>query len=107
MIAAKRLKTFIQLIRTLMEPWVPIAFFAVCIFSSPLMAQSNAQPNDKIMAIDIPAQPDAIVLGTGPLPARLWPSPGTASMAASLRVTSQSRRSHRSSRIRRTRPVPR
>jgi len=73
MIAAKRLKTFIQLIRTLMEPWVPIAFFAGCIFSSPLMAQSNAQPNDKMTAIEIPAQPDAIVLGTGSLPGATVP----------------------------------
>ena len=32
------------------------------------MAQSNTRPVDKMTAIEIPAQPNAIVLGTGPLP---------------------------------------
>ena len=68
MIAANQLKTFIQLTRKLLKPPASIAFFTMCAFSSSLMAQSDAQPNHQMMAIEIPAQPDAIVLGTGPLP---------------------------------------
>jgi acetyl esterase/lipase len=68
MTAAKRLKTFMELIRKLVKPSVSIAFLTVCAFSSSLIAQSNTRPVDKMMAIEIPAQPDAIVLGTGPLP---------------------------------------
>jgi acetyl esterase/lipase len=68
MTAAKRLKTFIQLIHKLAKPSVSIAFLMVCAFSDSLMAQSNMPPIEKMMAIEIPAQPDAIVLGTGPLP---------------------------------------
>src|ERR1700722_3567027 len=67
MTAANRLHMFIQLISKLVKPSGSKAFLTMCVFSSPLMAQSNAQPVDTMMAIEIPAQPNAIVLGTGPL----------------------------------------
>jgi acetyl esterase/lipase len=64
MTAVKRLKTLL-LIRKFASTL--IALFIVCSFSSPLIAQSNMRLNDTMTAIEIPAQPDAINLGTGPL----------------------------------------
>ncbi len=56
---------------------VPVAWVAVLtayLLAQPIMAQTSNQtppatvPNDKMVAIETPAQPDAIELGTGPLP---------------------------------------
>lgn len=52
---------------------------AASLFTGPLMAQSTRPapaanvPNDRMTAIEIPAQPDAIELGTGPLPGATVP----------------------------------
>jgi acetyl esterase/lipase len=51
-----------------------VALLTACLPLRPAVAQSASQtpatriPNDRMIAIDIPAQPDAIELGTGPLP---------------------------------------
>ena len=51
-----------------------VALLTACLLAQPIMAQISTQPaattvlNDKMTAIEIPAQPDAIELGTGPLP---------------------------------------
>src|SRR5688572_6378697 len=51
-----------------------VALLTACLLAPPIMAQTPTQapattlPNDKMTAIEIPAQPDAIELGTGPLP---------------------------------------
>src|SRR3954462_4519719 len=51
-----------------------LALLAACLLAPPAVAQSPDRapavraPNDKMVAIEIPAQPDAIELGTGPLP---------------------------------------
>ncbi len=73
MTATKRLKRFIQLIRTLGNASVSIVFLTVCAFAGPIMAQSNKPLNDKMTLIEIPAQPDAIELGTGALPGATVP----------------------------------
>ena len=62
------------LVRRSGKPWNCAAFLAACLLAAPVMAQSPDRApaarvaNDKMVAIDIPAQPDAIELGTGPLP---------------------------------------
>ena len=50
------------------KPLALIAFFTVFPLAYPAMAQ-----NDKMVAIPTPKQPDAIVLGTGPLPGATAP----------------------------------
>jgi acetyl esterase/lipase len=45
-----------------------IGILAACLLAWPVMAQSSTPPNDVMTAIEAPAQPDAIELGTGPLP---------------------------------------
>ena len=51
-----------------------VALLAAYLLAQPIMAQTSNQapaaklPNDKMVAIEIPAQPDAIELGTGQLP---------------------------------------
>src|SRR4051794_39565267 len=63
-----------RLRRRFRKPLACVALFAAYLLAQPVMAQSSNQPaatkvpNDKMSAIEIPAQPDAIELGTGPLP---------------------------------------
>src|SRR4051794_33705724 len=51
-----------------------VALLTAFLFAQPIVAQSSGRApatkvsNDKMTAIEIPAQPDAIELGTGPLP---------------------------------------
>src|SRR5438270_7954307 len=60
-------------------PWAFAALLTVCLLAPPVVAQSpdgspaTKVPNDRMVAIDIPAQPDAIELGTGPLPGAATP----------------------------------
>jgi acetyl esterase/lipase len=70
--------TAARLIRNVVKPLSSVAVLTVCLSSQTIMAQTSNQtsnqppatrvPNDKMVAIPIPAQPDAIELGTGPLP---------------------------------------
>ncbi len=63
-----------QLIRSFVKPLASVALLTVFLKAQPIMAQTPNQPptppasTDRMVAIDIPAQPDAIELGTGPLP---------------------------------------
>ena len=56
-----------------------VALLTASLVTQPVMAQAPNEapatraPNDKMVAIDIPAQPDAIELGTGPLPGATTP----------------------------------
>src|SRR3982750_2638117 len=56
-----------------------VALLTACLFAQPVMAQPSNQapatraPADKMVAIEIPAQADAIELGTGPLPGATAP----------------------------------
>ena len=68
MTATKRLKTFTRLICNFGKTRVSIGLLTACALAQPVMAQSNKVPVDKMTPIEIPAQPDAIELGTGPLP---------------------------------------
>ena len=68
-----------QLISSRMKLLTLVAVLTTHLLLRPVMAQSSSQartpriPNDKMVAIDIPAQPDAIELGTGPLPGAVTP----------------------------------
>src|SRR3954466_5447601 len=61
------------------NPLTRVALLAACLLAPPALAQSpdrapaTRAPNDKMVAIEIPAQPDAIELGTGPLPGATAP----------------------------------
>src|SRR3954468_23496421 len=63
-----------QLIRSFPKRVISVAFLMAYLAAQPVMAQpSSRAPTtkvaaDKMVAIDIPTQPDAIELGTGPLP---------------------------------------
>ena len=65
--------TIAQLTRSVVKPLASVALLTVCLSAQPVMAQNSSQPpaarvpNDKMVAIPIPAQRDAIELGTGPL----------------------------------------
>src|SRR3954452_23812085 len=56
------------------KPLTCAVLLTAYLLSQPIMAQSSNPvpaakvPNDKMVAIEMPAQPDAIELGTGPLP---------------------------------------
>lgn len=71
--------TVAQRIRSVVNPLASVALVTVCLSAHPIMAQTSNQspaariPNDKMVAIPIPAQPDAIELGTGPLPGATAP----------------------------------
>jgi acetyl esterase/lipase len=73
--------TAAQRIRCVVTPVAYGALLSVCLYAQqqPIMAQTNNQPpaarvpNDRMVAIPIPAQPDAIELGTGPLPGGTTP----------------------------------
>jgi hypothetical protein len=63
-----------RLIRHIVNRLTSIAFLTAFLLAQPIMAQTSNPapatrlPNDKMVAIEIPEQPDAIELGTGPLP---------------------------------------
>src|SRR6478672_7594891 len=67
------------LTRSFRKPLASFALLTACLLAQPAMAQSSNQPaaakvpNDKMTAIEIPAQPDAIELGTGPLQGATFP----------------------------------
>ena len=71
--SATRPRTTFQLIGSFGKPLTAVAVLTASLLARPLMAQSHQPsaatiPNDKMTAIETPAQPDAIELGTGPLP---------------------------------------
>jgi len=74
MTPAARRMTAPQLIGRFGEPLTWVALLAAYLLAQPIMAQTanptraTTRPNDKMTAIEIPQQPDAIELGTGPLP---------------------------------------
>lgn len=63
----------------LRKPLTSAVLFTIFLHAHPLLAQTSNQPptrtvpNDKMVAIPIPPQPDAIELGTGPLPGATTP----------------------------------
>lgn len=68
-----------RLVRRLKMPLRCVALLTTALLAQPIMAQTSSQPpaktvpNDKMVAIKIPAQPDAIDLSTGPLPGASTP----------------------------------
>jgi acetyl esterase/lipase len=68
-----------QLIPGFEKPLTFVALLTACLLGQPVMAQSSSQapatrvPNDKMTAIEMPSQPDAIEVGTGPLPGATVP----------------------------------
>ena len=68
-----------QFTRSFGKPFACVALLIVCLLAPPIMAQPSNQapttkvPNDKMVAIEIPQQPDAIELGTGALPGATVP----------------------------------
>jgi acetyl esterase/lipase len=62
--------TIAQRIRSVAKPLAFAALFTVYLSAQPIMAQAQ---NDKMVSIPIPAQPDAVELGTGPLPGATAP----------------------------------
>src|SRR5215203_2642111 len=68
-----------QLIRPFARPLASVALLTACLLAQPILAQPSNQPPatkiaaDKMVAIEIPAQPDAIELDTGPLPGATTP----------------------------------
>ena len=79
MTSTTRRMTTPRLIRSFQKPLISVALLTAYLFAQPIVAQSPDQtpatkvPNDKMTAIEIPAQPDAIELGTGPLPGATAP----------------------------------
>ena len=71
----------LRCMRSFRKPFTAVGLLTASLFAQPAMAQSSNPPpattvlNDKMTAIEIPPQPDAIELGTGPLP----PASATAS----------------------------
>lgn len=71
--------TSTQLTRRIVKPLASVALLTACLCAQPVMAQNSNRPsapripNDKMAAIPIPAQPDAIELGTGSLPGATAP----------------------------------
>lgn len=74
MTPSKRLTTILHFVRHTGKPLACLALITACLLVQPIMAQSSSQtpanqpPNDKMAPIPIPDQPNAIELGTGPLP---------------------------------------
>lgn len=74
MTSATRSMTALGFVRRLRRPLASVALLTAGLLARPVVAQSADQapaarvPNDKMVAIEIPAQPDAIDLGSGPLP---------------------------------------
>ena len=79
MTSTTRWTTAPQLIRSIGEGLTAVALLTACLFAQPVMAQPSSEtpaikvPADRMVAIEIPAQPDAIELGTGPLPGATAP----------------------------------
>jgi len=71
--------TVARLNRGVRNPLTPVVVFTFSLLAPSIMAQSPNQPpaktvpTDKMVAIQIPAQPDAIELSTGPLPGATAP----------------------------------
>jgi len=71
--------TAVRSCRRFEKPLASVAILAAFLLAQPVRAQSSKQApatkasNDKMTAIEIPAQPDAIELGTGPLPGATAP----------------------------------
>ncbi len=71
--------TVARLTRSVVKPLASVALLTVCLSAQPIMAQNSNRPpasrvpNDKMVAIPIPVQPDAIALDTGPLPGATAP----------------------------------
>lgn len=65
--------TAARLTRSVVKPLASVALLTLCLSAQHVMAQNPTPPpaaripNDKMAAIPIPPQPDAIELGTGPL----------------------------------------
>lgn len=74
MASAARPMTSPRLTRSFARPVTSVALLTACVLAQPVMAQPSDRtpaptvPADKMVAIEIPAQPDAIEIGTGPLP---------------------------------------
>src|SRR4051812_46555684 len=68
-----------RLVRSFGKSLTFVALLAAYLLARPVMAQSSNPapatrvPNDRMTAIEIPPQPDAIELGTGPLPGATVP----------------------------------
>ena len=79
MTSTTRLMTAPTPIRSFGKPLTCVALLTANLLAQPIMAQTSNQapvttvPADKMVAIKIPAQPDAIELGTGPLPGATAP----------------------------------
>lgn len=79
MISIMHLSTPRQLLRSFGKTLASLTILTAYLLSPPTMAQSSNQtpatriPNDKMTAIPTPPQPDAIQLGTGPLPGATVP----------------------------------
>src|SRR3982750_2306963 len=73
------LQVMARLIRSFGKPLTTVALLTAYLLAQPMMAQTSNQappttvPNDTMTAIVIPQQPDAIELGTGPLPGATAP----------------------------------
>ena len=76
--------TVLQIISNSRKPLASFALFTACLLAQPTMAVPSSQapanqtpanqpPADRMTTIAIPAQPDAIELGTGPLPGATAP----------------------------------
>lgn len=68
-----------RLIRSFGKPLTSVALLAAYLLAQPVMAQTSNQapattvPADRMVVIETPAQPDAVALGTGPLPGATAP----------------------------------
>ncbi len=79
MTSTPRRTTILRLIRGFAKPLTSVTLLTAFLLAQPIMAQTTNQapatklPNDKMVPIDIPPQPDAIELGTGSLPGATAP----------------------------------
>lgn len=77
MTSTHRLKSVLRNHGTFASPLAVVALATICLLTQPMNAQTtrptSSVPNDQMTAIEIPAQPDAIELGTGPLPGATAP----------------------------------
>src|SRR6476620_4482044 len=69
----------VQLLRSFGRRLTAVAFLTAYLLARPVTAQPSDQapatkvPADKMVAIETPTQPDAVELGTGPLPGATTP----------------------------------
>src|SRR4051812_12738352 len=79
MTSIARRMTALKLIHRFMKLLTIVALLTAYPIARPVMAQTSNPapaakvPNDKMVAIETPPQPDAIELGTGPLPGATVP----------------------------------